>query len=603
MGALPQPEGLPLPAVDDTLRRVIDAIPCLVFSARHDGHVDFLNVHWVEFTGLKLEELRGWGWRTVLHPEDVGRFLDAWHAALARGGPLESEARVRRMDGAYCWFLIRIIPLPDEQGNILRWYGTGHDIEDYKRAEARIRQSEAELRQVLDFIPVHVFVLESDAANFVAGIHLPNRQALEYTGLTLQEIRADPTMIFHPEDVERLRALRQRALSEGMGFEAEARVRRKDGQYRWFLIRVNPLRDDSGRILRWYGTRVDIQDRKQAEDYLRLVIDTIPQQIWSGPADGSVDFGNIQWRSYMGFTPEELQGEGWQRMLHPDDRDRVLTAWRESVATGKPYEQEERHRGAEGQYRWFLSRGVPLKDSEGRIVRWYGTNTDIEDRREAENRLRLVVDTTPAMLYSARPDGYLDFFNKRWLDYLDLSLDDICGWRWTAAIHSEDLDELLGKWRSALASGAPYEHEARVRRGDGEYRWMLLRKVPLRDEGGNITKWYGSGTDVEEQHQARAALLKAFNEIKALRDQLYKENLVLKEKIVQASIFEEMIGSSAALRSVLVHVEKVAPTDSTVLITGETGTGKELVARAIHKRSNRASQAFVSVNCAAIPPL
>jgi PAS domain S-box-containing protein len=125
-------------------------------------------------------------------------------------------------------------------------------------------------------------------------------------------------------------------------------------------------------------------DLRRSEDHARLVIDTIPQQIWSGPPDGTLDFCNAQWRFYTGLTQEELQGEGWQTMLHPDDRERVLRAWGHSVATGTPYEQEERHRRADGQYRWFLARGVSLKDSAGSIIRWYGTNTDIEDRKQAE---------------------------------------------------------------------------------------------------------------------------------------------------------------------------------------------------------------------------
>jgi PAS domain S-box-containing protein len=140
--------------------------------------------------------------------------------------------------------------------------------------------------------------------------------------------------------------------------------------------------------------RKEIAERQRAEealrrskDDLRVVIDTIPQQIWSGPPDGSLDFCNDRWRSYIGLTQAELQGDGWQRMLHPDDRERVLKAWRESVVNGTPYEQEERHRGADGQYRWFLARGVPLRDSQGRIVKWYGTNTDIEGRRRAEDAL------------------------------------------------------------------------------------------------------------------------------------------------------------------------------------------------------------------------
>jgi PAS domain S-box-containing protein len=125
---------------------------------------------------------------------------------------------------------------------------------------------------------------------------------------------------------------------------------------------------------------LQLQSSDQLLQQSRALIDAIPQQIWSGPPDGTLDFCNERWRSYMGLRQEELQGEGWQRMLHPDDRERVLKAWRESVTNGTCYEQEERHRGADGQYRWFLARGMPLRDAEGRIVRWYGTNTDIEDR-------------------------------------------------------------------------------------------------------------------------------------------------------------------------------------------------------------------------------
>jgi len=136
---------------------------------------------------------------------------------------------------------------------------------------------------------------------------------------------------------------------------------------------------------------------------------------------------------------------------------------------------------------------------------------------------------------------------------------------------------------------------------DGQYCWQLHRKVPLRDQAGNIVKWFGSSIDIDDRKRADDALRKSYDEIKALKDQLYKENLALKQEIDQASMFEEIVGSSEKLRRVLKLVAKVAPTDSTVLITGETGTGKELVARAIHKRSARAARAFVSLNCAAIP--
>jgi len=248
------------------------------------------------------------------------------------------------------------------------------------------------------------------------------------------------------------------------------------------------------------------EDVGRSEDRLRLVIDTIPQQIWSGPSDGSLDFCNAQWRSYTGLTLEEVQGDGWQRMLHPGDREQVLKAWRESVAAGTPYEKEERHRRADGQYRWFLTRGVPLRDSDGHIVRWYGTNTDIQDRKEAEDRLRLVIDTLPALVWSKLPDGSADFLNRRFLEYTGLSVEEALGWGWMNEFHPEDRAEAEREWRAALAAGEPFEREALLRRADGAYRWFLLRAVPLRDELGNIVKWYGTSTDIEDRKRAEEAL-------------------------------------------------------------------------------------------------
>ena len=223
------------------------------------------------------------------------------------------------------------------------------------------------------------------------------------------------------------------------------------------------------------------------------------------------------------------------------------------------------------------------------------------DRPVVAPDLRLVIDSAPALIHTALPDGYLDFFNQTWLKYVGLPLEHLQGWKWTIAIHPEDVKGIVDKWGACLASGEIFLCEARVRRADGVYRWMLHHKVPLRDEQGNIVKWYGSSIDIEDRKHAEERLQKAFDENKKLKDQLYKENLALKEEIDRSSMFEEIVGASPALRAVLSRVAKVAPTDSTVLLGGETGTGKELVARAVHKTSQRCSRAFVSVNCAAIP--
>ena len=258
------------------------------------------------------------------------------------------------------------------------------EIAERRRAEDALRRSEDHLRLVIDTIPALVWSKSPDgSADFL------NQRFREYTGLSVKEGLGEGWLkTIHPKDRASSIDAWRAAFATGRLFEFESRLRRADGEYLWFLWRCAPLRDEVEKSVKWYGTTTDIDDRKRAEEQSRALIDAIPQQIWSGPPDGSLDFCNARWRSYVGLTQEEVQGEGWQRVLHPDDRERVLKAWRESVMTGTPYEQEERHRGADGEYRWFLALGVPLRDSKGRVARWYGTNTDVTERKRAEAALQ-----------------------------------------------------------------------------------------------------------------------------------------------------------------------------------------------------------------------
>src|SRR3981081_4096217 len=362
--------------IEERLRLIIDTIPTIVWRKSPDGSATFLNRTFREYTGLSSEEGLGWGWMNAFHPDD--RLLDEWRAALAAGKPFEKEVRLRRADGQYHWFLTRAVPLRDEHGNIENWYGTSSDIEDLKRAEDRARL-------IINTIPMMAWSVRADGA-----VDFVNQRWLDYTGLTLEEEIQNPNRAVHPEDLPRIIKKWLEDMAVGDSFEDELRLQRADGEYRWFLVRTDPLRDEQGNVVKWYGLSIDIEDRKQAESLLRTLLDAIPQQIWSGTPDGRLDYCNERWRSYAGLALEELQGNGWQSNASPDDRDRVLKAWQESVTNGTPYEQEERHRRVDGKHRWFLARGVPLHDLEGRIVRWYGTNTDIEDRKQTEEELRLL---------------------------------------------------------------------------------------------------------------------------------------------------------------------------------------------------------------------
>ncbi len=250
---------------------------------------------------------------------------------------------------------------------------------------------------------------------------------------------------------------------------------------------------------------------RRSEDRLRLVIDTIPQQIWSGPPDGSLDFCNAQWRSDTGLTLEELQGDGWQRMLHPDDRERVVRAWQESVANGTPYEQEERHRGADGKYHWFLARGVPLRDSEGRIIRWYGTNTDIEDRRRAEQELRqseehirAILEYSPNWIFLKDTEGRYLLVNREIERVFGTSQQQIKGKTDSEIFPPEQAAEYRANDLKVLRAGLTMEFEEIALLEDGPHT-SIVHKFPLFDTHGNIYATGGVATDITERKRAEEA--------------------------------------------------------------------------------------------------
>jgi PAS domain S-box-containing protein len=248
------------------LRQVIDTIPTLAWCNLPDGSNEFLNKRWLEYTGLSPEESHGWGWQTAIHPEDRAPLMEKWRGLLVIGEPGEMEARLRRHDGVFRWFLMRVEPLRDETGNIIRWYGRCTDIETLKQTEAKLREDERELRRITDVIPQAIVVQDPSGTPTYA-----NQATLDYTGLAAEDVIAPDfrERIFHPDDLERLRDERKSALSRGVPFEIEQRARRKDGQYRWFLIRYNPFRNDEGQVTRWYATGTDIDDRVRAEERTR----------------------------------------------------------------------------------------------------------------------------------------------------------------------------------------------------------------------------------------------------------------------------------------------------------------------------------------------
>jgi formate hydrogenlyase transcriptional activator len=261
---------------------------------------------------------------------------------------------------------------------------------------------------------------------------------------------------------------------------------------------------------------------------------------------------------------------------------------------GEGFDLEHRLRLPDGSIKHVHVTAHPSRDGSGNFE-FVGAITDVSEHRQAEamirerqRELQQILDLAPQHIGVLGPDGRPLYANRATLEYLGVDIDR---WRDETAryslVHPDDRERFLGERKRRFLEGAPHEFEVRLLGHNGKFRWFLFRLNPLKDEWGQITRWYGTAIDIEDRKQAE--------------DILRRENVALREEIDKASMFEEIVGTSPALQTVLSRISKVARSDSTILITGETGTGKELVARAIHRRSNRASRAFVSVNCAAIP--
>jgi formate hydrogenlyase transcriptional activator len=356
------------------------------------------------------------------------------------------------------------------------------------------------------------------------------------------------------------------------------------------------------------GTNTDLGERERAdegvranEEGLRLIVDSIPGIVSTLNAAGEVEFVNRPALEYTGKTSEELKNWATSDLVHPDDLPRLLEAWRRAIETGQPPDDEFRSRRADGVYRWVHVRARPQRDAEGRIVRWYNLVTDIDERKRAEDELskafgriakseaelRTIIDAIPQLITAVGTDGNFLYANQAVQEYTGLTKEELRLECSHPVFHPEDSERLRDEREAAISRRVPFEYERRIRRKDGQFRWFLVQYKPLLGERGEVSRWYATSTDIDDRKQAE--------------ERTRQENFALREQIDQVFMFEEIVGSSPALKSVLSNIVIVAPTDSTVLITGETGTGKELIARAIHKASQRAGQPFISVNCAAIP--
>jgi PAS domain S-box-containing protein len=463
-----------------------------ILSIDDAGRIFFMNPAAITTFGWAEPDLIGQPLSTVIPDSRL-----AEHATRA-------EWTGRRKDGTE--FPVEVLFGEVTTGERHSFTGFIRDISLRKQAEAALQKSESYLAEAQKL---------SKTGSF--GLHASTGEIF-WTPETFRIFEVDagtnPSLeiIFdriHPEDRAEVRDILDRAYQSGADLDFEHRLLMPDGSLKHLHVLARAA-GESG-ALEYIGAAMDITSRKQAEEAvraselnLRLLVDSIPAWVSTMKPDGEAETVNRQATDYTGKTSEEMKN--WLPTLHPDDRANTADCWRRSLETGEPYDVEERIQRADGVYRWFHARGLPLRGGNGNIVRWYIVLTDIEDRKQAQQALRtserelsLIIETIPALVWSAAPGGELIYVNRRVQQYTGTTLDALARDEWTNLLHPEDSEATVRAWMHAVATGQQHEVQYRLRRWDGAYRWFRVLGQPLRDGEGRVTRWYGLLIDIDDR--------------------------------------------------------------------------------------------------------
>ena len=503
------------------LRNLIETIPALVVCALPDGSVEFANHAWQEYTGGSLQELKGSGWQTAIHPDDVRGFAEEWKARLSSGKPFATEARMRRADGQYHWFLIRkALAIPPNQGgdSSLRTLIACEDINERKQADLRLHQSEIQLQAFFENSPSMIFLKDREGRYLYA-----NREFKHARRITEEQINGKTdNELFPAEQASVFQASDRQVLEARVPIEFEQVTIQKDGQHT-SIVQKFPLLNPDGEIYAIGGIVTDITERRREESahrYIeeshRLIVETASDCVVSMDETGAIRFANPSTMKIFGYDPTELIGKPLTELMPEFMRKMHETGFRRYLATG------QRHMNWQGTELTALRKNgeeFPVEISFGELTRdghkvFTGFIRDISARKKAEEKLRAsertlrdLTETIPQMLWSAEADGAVDYCNQQVLDYTGLSKEQVRGAGWMKTVHRDDVDKMTREWSAAVSIGQRFQCEFRcLRAADCTYRWCISRALPLRDQSGRIIKWFGTVVDLHDWKEAQRAL-------------------------------------------------------------------------------------------------
>ncbi|KXF74717.1 hypothetical protein ATN84_22750 [Paramesorhizobium deserti] len=518
------------------LQQLVDMVPVQIRRLTPEGKPTFFNKRLLDFFGLRdVSQLDKPGMtrlaaalQTLVHPEDAASLLQTVRHSLATGEPYFMKYRMRRADGEYRWVDGRGEAVRDQDGAILQWYAISIDIDDEMRAQEALRARERELRQLIDAVPALIWATTPDGTPSYV-----NKRFRDVTGATLEDITApdgSPSLsVIHPDDRDVARQAVNHSFKTGVPYVQRYRQLRSGGNYRWTETRAEPLRDDNGAILQWYGVSVDIHDLviaqealQQSERQLEQMIDALPINILSFAPSGKITYTSKRYLENVGSPMAHIRDfDALARDLaHPEDFSSMHRRASDGFATGQPFVNRFRRRDKQGVYRWIEARAQPLRDANGAVVQWYIISIDLEDEmraqqalRERERTLRQLVETLPAMLDCVGPNCEPIYRSQQLREFLGYELEELGGTEKSrltgtleTSVHPDDLAGVKEKYAHSLVTGEPYARRHRLRRFDGEYRWVEMRAAPMRNAEGAIVQWNVICLDIDSEVRTQEQL-------------------------------------------------------------------------------------------------
>ncbi len=498
---------------EERYRTFINTISSVVWTTDPEGAIVVENPLWQAFTGQTWEDYKGWGWLNVIHPDDQARTIEVWTKSLRERSIYETKYRMKRHDGEYRYVIARAAAVIAEDGNIREWVGTCTDIHDAKMTADALQQSQERLELSLRNSPIIVYTCDTELRYTWVGKAHPDFNPQNLVGKRDDEL-------LPPESVQELIKFKRRAIESGKAGRETLRIEIK-GKLNIYDITAEPLYNNDNIIVGLTVTAFDVTARQLYEERFRLMANSIPQLAWMADPDGWIFWYNQRWYDYTGTTFEDMEGWGWQSVHDPEELPSILTKWKRSINAGEVFDMEFPLKGADGVFRWFLTRAYPQKDDDGRVVLWFGTNTDISEQRQARSereqllkaleqeqvRLRAVLDNIPvAVVLAEAPSGKIVMANKQTEEIFRHPV-----------IYSADYNS-YSEWESynangrrtlsheyplakVLTTGEAYGNEYHYQRGDGTRAWLRIIGAPIKDRDGKLIAAVVAITDIDAEKQ------------------------------------------------------------------------------------------------------